>query len=131
MADNAIKLDAALPKGSANGFNDPAVIKALLDDPTKYRVGICVFAVGKIETDTDSGDTVGKVRIHRIEGILTDTGGDASALERLLARAYERRTGMTVLDESLEAETRAAFDNIELDEGRLPLFNDEDDDVPN
>lgn len=114
MADRVIKLKSFLPTGDANGLADPDVIRRVLDDPARLRVGIVIFNVKKIETDVDTGDVRGHAAVHRIEAILDDTQGDASALERLLMRAYERRNGETVLDSDLEQDVREAFDGISI-----------------
>jgi hypothetical protein len=112
MADRVIKLQAKLPDGDANGLTDPAVISRLMADPTKMRVGIVLFNVAKVEMDTESGDEVAKTLIHRFEPIVDDSKGDASALQRLLMRGYERRTGTTTLDDVLEGDVREAFDTL-------------------
>ena len=114
MADRMVKLQAKLPAGDANGLADPDVIRRLLDDPGQMRVGIVIFKLRKVENDVESGDVTGKAEIHRIEAILDDTKGDASALERLLMRAYERRTGATTLDAELEDDVREAFDGLNI-----------------
>lgn len=112
--DKNIRLTPKLPTGDANGMADPDVIRRLLDDPAQMRVGIVIFNLAKVETETDSGDIIGRARIRRIEAILDDTLGDASALQRLLMRSYERRTGQTTLEEGLEEDVREAFDGLSL-----------------
>lgn len=114
MADRTVKLTTKLPQGDANGLADPDVIRRLMADPAQMRVGIVILNMPKIDVDTIEGNDVGKLQVHRIEVVLDDTRGDASALERLLMRAYERRTGATVLDEGLEGDVRAAFDGISI-----------------
>jgi hypothetical protein len=114
MPDRVLKLTAKLPQGDANGLAAPDVIGRVIDDPSQLRIGIVIFKVNKIERDTDTGDEVGKAGIERIEVILDDSKGDASALQRLLMRAYERRTGATTLDAELEEDVRAAFDAINI-----------------
>jgi hypothetical protein len=116
MGDRVIKLQAKLPDGDANGLTDPAVVNRLMADPTKMRVGIVIFNIAKIETDTESGDEVAKTLVHRFEPIVDDSRGDASALERLLMRGYERRTGTTTLDDVLEGDVREAFDALRTDD---------------
>lgn len=114
MADRAMKLTTKLPQGDANGLGDPEVIRRVMADPAQLRVGIVIYNVPKTEHDNVTGDEVGKVEILRIEPILDDTKGDATALERLLTRAFERRTGQTTLDAGLEDDVRAAFNGINL-----------------
>lgn len=115
MGDRVIKLTSKVPEGDANGLTDPDVIRRMFDVPGQLRVGIVIFNLRKIETDTETGDIIGKAEIHRVEAILDDSKGDATALERLLMRAYERRTGATTLDAELEGDVRAAFDQIQID----------------
>lgn len=116
MADKVVKLQAKLPEGDANGLTDPAVIAKLMGSPTQMRVAIMLINIQKIETDTETGDLVGKALIHRIEPIVDDSQGDASALERLLMRGYKRRTGTATLDDALEGDVREAFDALRTDD---------------
>jgi hypothetical protein len=113
MADRTVKVEIKA-KGDANGVADGNVLDRLLADPTRMRVGIVIFNAPKIETDLEADTEVVKVRIHRIEAILDDDKGDASAIQRVLTRATERRAGVTTLDASLEDDVRAAFDGIAL-----------------
>lgn len=114
MADKSVKLTAKAPEGDANGLTDPDVIREIFDDPTKLRIGIVIFNAPKFDGDSEAGTQTRKVQIRRLEVVLDDTKGDASALERLLVRAYERRGGQTTLDAELEDDVRAAFDGIHL-----------------
>jgi hypothetical protein len=113
-SDRVVKLSAKAPEGDANGLADPDVIRSIFDDPTKLRVGIVIFNAPKFDGDSEAGTETRKVAIRRLEVVLDDTKGDASALERLLIRAYERRSGATTLDADLEDDVRAAFDGINL-----------------
>lgn len=114
MTDRVIKLTAKLPEGDANGFGDPDVVGRIFDDPTQLRVGIVIFNAPKFGGDDDTGTINRSVQIHRIEVILDDTRGDATALQRLLMRAYERRTGSTTLESSLEDDVRKAFEGLNI-----------------
>lgn len=117
MADRMIKLASTkLPDGDANGLADREVVRELMEHPDRIRVGIVIFKVTKVETDTETGDAVGKIGIRRVELLLDDSQGDATALERLLSRAYERRTGTPTLHTELEADVRAAFDHLTIDD---------------
>lgn len=116
--DRAIKLAAKLPDGDANGLLSPEVIADLRNDPTRMRVGIVLINVPKWTDDLEADTETGQARIRRLELVLDDTYGDASALQRLLTRAYERRTGSTTLDAGLEADVRAAFDQLDLSQVR-------------
>jgi hypothetical protein len=116
MTDRNIKLTAKMPDGSANGLADPDVIRRIFNDPTRWRVGIIVFNAPKFDGDTEAETETRKATIKRIEVIMDDDRGDATALERLLHRAYERRTGATTLDADLEDDVRAAFDHLHLDD---------------
>lgn len=104
-------------KGDANGLADQSAIQQLLDDPTKMHVGIVIFNAPKSETDMETDTETIEIRMRRIEAIFDDRLGDASALQRLLIRATERRTGETVLTSELEDDVRAAFEGLALDDG--------------
>ena len=126
--DRSVKLGTTSPEGDANGLADPEVIRALMDHPMEMRVGIIIFNVPKSATDHDKGTVVGAAVVRRIEVVVDDTLGDASALQRLLMRAYERRTGTTTLDTELEDDVRAAFDNLKIeqvDESQAPGGTDD------
>ena len=114
MTDRTIKMGTTMPTGDANGLADPDVIREMFDDPTKMRVGIVIFNAPKFDGDTEAGTETRKLTIRRVEVILDDTKGDASALQRLLVRAYERRTGATTLNTDLEEDVRAAFDGLNI-----------------
>jgi hypothetical protein len=114
VTDRTIKMGTTMPTGDANGLADPDVIREMFDDPTKMRVGIVIFNAPKFDGDTEAGTETRKLTIRRVEVILDDTKGDASALQRLLVRAYERRTGATTLNTDLEEDVRAAFDGLNI-----------------
>jgi hypothetical protein len=128
MTDRQIKLTTKMPEGDANGLADPDVIRRIFDDPTQMRVGIVIFNAPKYDGDDAAEIETRKAQIVRIEAILDDTKGDASALQRLLMRAYERRTGATTLDAELEEDVRTAFDGINIiDLEAEETFPDRDD----
>ena len=107
--DRKLKLSGALPDGDANGFADPDVVRAVMDNPTDLHVGIIIFSAPKDTTDHEADTVTGQISLRRVEVILDNKTGDASALLRLLNRAYERRTGGTTLDAELEEDLRSAF----------------------
>lgn len=112
MTDRVVKITTKQPEGSANALTDPAVIRKLRENPLQMRVGIVVFNVPKWENDLDADTEIGKLVSRRFEVIMDDSKGDATALERLLMRAFEARTGATTLDAELEEDVRRAFDGI-------------------
>lgn len=113
--EKALKLSSAkLPQGDANGLADREVVRAIMSDPQRMRVGIFLFNMPKTEIDLEADMETGKLTIRRVEVILSDRYGDASALERLLLRAYEARTGRATLDSELEDELREVFRSINL-----------------
>jgi hypothetical protein len=114
MADKSLKMEGKLPQGDGNGFADPQVIKAMMDGPEALHIGIVLFKVGKIETDTDTGDQVGKARVARVEIVVDNSDGDVTALTKTLRRIYEKRTGATTLDAELEDAIEAALSHVKV-----------------
>lgn len=109
------KFSAALPNGEANGLN--RIVSELVNQPHKVHAVIALIDCKKLSIDNDSGDTVPTARIRRIEVI---TGADKIELRRLLDRAYEDRSGQTVLPLDLEKDLRAAFEGLDIDTGEIP-----------
>jgi hypothetical protein len=105
------KLASALPKGANDGLSP--IADALVDQPHRVRVVLALVDCKSITTDADTGDVIPTARIRRIEAI-TDTD-DGKRLVRLIQRAYERRTGATVLPLDLEDDLSAAFDGLDVD----------------
>ena len=112
------KLAAALPAGTdANGL--PDIAHQLAQDPSRQHVAVIVFDTSRLTTDTDTGDVTPTVRILRLEPIT-----DPEAKQRLgdlATRAFNRRTGQTVLPLDLEDELRAAFGSV----GEAPSDDDQ------
>lgn len=102
----AVSLTSTLPKAEeANGL--PSIENELIADPNGLFVAVVVLDVKKITTDVDSSEASPTVRVRRIEPI--SEAEDRTRLGRLATRAFERRTGQTVLPLDLEDEMRAAF----------------------
>lgn len=108
MSENTrqVRLAGKLPKQSmTNGL--PDIAEQLCSTPEKLCVGIVVFDVSSVKMDIDSGDAIATVRIRRFEPI--SRLDDRKTIETLTRRAWEQRTGQTVLPMELEDELRAAF----------------------
>jgi hypothetical protein len=100
-----VKGTALLPRGDKNGL--AAVADALLKEPLRTRAALIVFDCKRGTEDYDLADTVLTVRIRRVELVLP---GDLNAVEQMIRRALEFRSGQTTLDLELEDEIRKAFD---------------------
>lgn len=101
-----MKLSAALP--ASDDCNGLSVIEpALAGDPGEFHVVIMVLDCKKIETDTDTGEITPTARIRRCEVVTRKD--DKARLRALATRAFEKRTGKTVLPLDLEDELRDAF----------------------
>lgn len=104
----SVALAGKLPKGDGNGLAEMA--PELEKNRKQIRVAVVLFDVASYAQTTDDGTAEVKVRIRRIEAI-TDPD-DAAAMERLLMRQFERRTGQTVLPIDLEADVEKAFEDL-------------------
>jgi hypothetical protein len=101
-----VKLASALPKADENN-GLVTIVDALLSEPTTMHVAVVVLDCSKITTDVDTGDAIPTARVLRAEVI-----SDPEAKKRLgqyARRAFESRTGKTVLPLDLEDEIAAAF----------------------
>lgn len=98
------KLNAALPKGEANGL--VVIQQALLMCPEDVHVVIALVDCKATTTNHDTGDVVPTARIRRIEVVQQ---GDLRTAQTLMRRALEERTGKVVLPFDLEEDLRAAF----------------------
>jgi hypothetical protein len=98
------KLNAALPKGEANGLQQLA--RDLIDNPREVHVIVALVDCKKITTDNDTGEIEPTARIRRVEVIAED---DKPFVAKMMRRALERRTGKTVLPFDLEEDMRTAF----------------------
>lgn len=108
------KLNAALPKGEADGL--AALARQLIDQPEDVHVIVALIDCKKISTDVDTGDVEPTARIRRIEAVLTD---DYPQARKMLRRALEKRTGKTVLPFDLEEDLRSAFGNVDPNTGEV------------
>jgi len=68
---------------------------------------VVLLDCSKTTESTDDGSQRATVRIRRVE-LIVDTG-DAKVIERMVERAYETRTGKTMLPFDLEAEVQEAL----------------------
>lgn len=102
-------LSGKLPSGDANGL--AAVVRELVDDPTRVHVVIALVDTVKVVRVVESGQSVPTVRIRRVEAI--GDPGDADQLKRLLAREFERRTGQAVLPLDLERDVADALEHTD------------------
>lgn len=106
------KLAAALPKGNGNGL--AALAPELIAEPHRVHVVVALIDCKKVTIDADTGDSEATARIRRVEVIPAE---DRELAGNLLRRAFERRTGQTVLPFDLEEDVIAAFgDQPESDE---------------
>lgn len=118
-------LAAALPKGEHNGLSPYARLFA--DYPRKIRPALVLLDCTESKLKHGDGSQVAKVRIRRIELILN--ADDAKVLQRILERAFETRTGAVTLPFDLEADVKAAFDDVDAtdpDEVRLVTMEQEE-----
>lgn len=96
----SVNLQSSLPADDRNGLANLA--GKLIDDPEHVHVVVALVDCTKITTKVESGDQVPTARIRAIEPIAQHA--DAAEMERLLRRAYERRTGKVELPLELERE---------------------------
>lgn len=102
----SLKLSAALPASDdCNGLD--VIADDLVANPGDFHVAIVVLDCKKIETDTDTGEQTPTARIRRVEVVTRKD--DKARLRSLATRAFEKRTGKTVLPLDLEDELRDAF----------------------
>jgi len=102
-----VKSLAMLPKGEANGLS--AIADDLIKEPNRLRAALVVFDCKRGTEDYDVHDTVITVRVRRVELVLAQ---DLDAVEQMIRRALEFRSGQQVLDLELEDEIRKAFDDM-------------------
>jgi hypothetical protein len=103
MAD--VKGTALLPKGDKNGLS--AIADELLKEPLRLRAALVVFDCKRGVEDYDLSDTVVTVRVRRVELVLAQ---DLGAVEQMIRRALEFRSGQPTLELELEDEIRKAFE---------------------
>jgi len=107
MSDEEITamLGATLPKGEHNGLTPFARLFA--DFPKNIRPAIVLLDCKETRENQDDDSQKAIIRIRRIELIADES--DAKVIERMVERAYEKRTGNTMLPFDLEAEVRDAM----------------------
>lgn len=109
-----IKIAGKLPKGDANGLG--RIVGELADNPHKVHALLVLVDCKSVVTDNDTGDTIPTARIRRAEVVRREDLKDA---ERLVRRALEERSGMTVLPMELEDEISAAFADVDPRTGEV------------
>lgn len=102
-----VKGSALLPKGEANGF--AAIADLLVKDPNRLRAALIIFDAKRGTEDYDLHDTVVTIRVRRAELVLPL---DLGAVEQMIRRALEFRSGQTTLELELEDEIRQAFESM-------------------
>jgi len=107
------KLAGKLPKGDGDGLS--AIDIDLVQHPDRVRVALALLDVSKINVDIDDGTREPTARIRQIE-IITE---DIPTLKRLIERAYEQRTGSSVLPFDLEAELAETLANVNPATGEI------------
>lgn len=105
-----VKLASSLPVGDGNGL--AAILDELVGDPAGKHVTVAIVDTKRLQVDTDTGEVVPTVRLRRVEAV---DPADAKPMMRLLSRAYEKRTGKTVLPFELEEDVREAFGTTRVD----------------
>ena len=110
-----VKIAGKAPEGDANGLT--AIADDLIDDPGAMHVIVAIVDCSKTTTDHDKGEVIPTARIRRAEVIVD--GKDGKRLRDLMQRAFERRTGKTVLPLELEDELRAAFGDVDTETGEI------------
>lgn len=103
-----VKISSSLPVGDTNGLS--AISGELCEDPEKVHVAVVLLDCAQITTNVDNGDVVPTARIRAIEPIRPSK--DANEMQRLIRRAYERRTGKVELPLEMEQE----FDELSGDD---------------
>lgn len=104
-----ISLSGKLPRGDANGLGPLA--RALIQEPEQIHAVIILLDCTKIVTEVDTGETIPVARIRRAEAIRP---ADMREAQRLIRRAWEQRSGDTVLPMELEDDIEAMFKGIDL-----------------
>lgn len=108
------RLAGALPKGEANGLGP--IVQQLISIPHQVHVVIALVDCKSTKVDHDSGDLEPTVRVRRIEAVLRE---DMKRAEQILNRAFDHRSGATVLPFEMENDLRAAFGMVNLSTGEI------------
>ncbi|QDQ97958.1 hypothetical protein [Tomitella fengzijianii] len=100
------KFSSSLPADrSFNGMH--AIAEDMTSEPRAMHYAIVAFDTKDIRLNTDTDEATATARIRRIEPI--ERHDDRREVQRILRRAYEDRTGETVLPYDLENELHDAF----------------------
>ena len=100
---------ALLPKGEdASGLL--AIADHLVKDPLRLRAALVVFDAKRGTLDYDADDTVVTVRVRRWELVLPQ---DLDAVQQMIRRALEFRSGQTTLPLELEDEISQLFKSMQ------------------
>ncbi len=116
MSEHTVKMASALPKADEmNGLG--VVAEAAVADSDIKIVAVVVLDCKAITHDVDSGEDVPTFRVRRIEPIGRDD--DRAALGRIANRAFESRTGKTVLPLDVEQELADVFGRLDPTTGEI------------
>lgn len=118
----AVKLASALPKGSSNGLG--LLHRSLIDEPNRVHVVVALLDCKSTNVDNDTGEITPTGRIRRIE-VVTDAE-DMKRLLTLVRRAFEIRTGQTVLPLDIEDDLSSIFKSINLQTGEVIFPTDDE-----
>src|SRR6516165_10101284 len=110
-----ISLSGALPRGDGNGLGP--IVKSLIREPERLHALLVIADCTKLVTHVDTGECVPVLRIRRVEVILD---GDLPEAERLVRRAWEQRSGDTVLPLEMEDDLQAIFESVTEPEPEIP-----------
>lgn len=86
------KLGAQLPKGDGNGLD--TLGRDLIASPHELHVIVALVDCKRVTRDTDTDEAEATARIRHIEVI---AGDDRAAVEAILRRATDARTGSETL----------------------------------
>jgi hypothetical protein len=108
-----IKLDAKLPKGDPNGFDDGVIAeehaRARLEGRDRMYVAVILYDVHPAAVGAD-GVTTAKARVRRVQPVQTDDG--RRAVEGVLRDEYTARHGGAMLPFEVASVTKAAFADL-------------------
>jgi hypothetical protein len=99
-----VQLRAGLPQGEANGLKTSAGEFADKEDP---RLVLALVSPSRYVTDADTGEQRVDLKIRRVELVID--GDDMNALQRIMLRAHERRTGQAMLPFDTEQAIEEVF----------------------
>ena len=116
MSEHTVKMASALPKADEmNGLG--VVAEAAVADSDIKVVAVVILDCKAITHDVDSGEDVPTFRVRRIEPV--GRVDDKAALGRIASRAFESRTGKTVLPLDVEQELADVFGRLDPTTGEI------------